>query len=92
MTLSSLTIMWGALFAAVLCLALMRRWAARREDDSLHLHEFESAIVQRQSSLATFLNRVDIAGKSLTIVVVLYGLALIGRVIYMAWVDSLQIY
>jgi hypothetical protein len=91
MILSSLTIIWGALFAVVLCLAITRRWMARNEDDSLHLHQFDGAIVRRQSLVATLPNRLDTVGKSLTEVMVFYGIALIGRVTYLAWADSLQI-
>ena len=92
MTLLSMTIIWAALVAVVLSLALVRKWATRQEDDTLHLHEFDTATVQRQSSLATFLDRIDVAGKSLTVVVVVYGIALIARFIYLAWVDSISIH
>lgn len=90
MTLTTLTTIWAALFAVVLFLAVARRWAARREDDTLHLHDFDEGLIHRQSSLAHFLDRVDLLGKTLTIVVLLYGTALIGRVFYLAWVDSLR--
>jgi hypothetical protein len=48
--------------------------------------------MQRQSSLATFLNRIDVAGKSLTVLVVLYGLAIVARFVYLAWMESLRIH
>lgn len=92
MTLTSMIVTWAGLAAVVLSMILVRKWAARREDDTLHLHEFDTAVVQRQSSLATFLNRIDLAGKSLTVLVVLYGLTIVGRFIYMAWMDSLRIH
>jgi hypothetical protein len=90
MTLVTLTTIWAALLAVVLFLSLARKWAARREDDSLHLHDFDAGLVQRQSSLATHLDRIDVLGKALTVVVLLYGAALIGRVLYLAWMDSLS--
>jgi hypothetical protein len=92
MTLVSLTIVWAGLTAFVILLAVARKWVTRREDDTLHLHEFDTTVVQRQSSLAALLNRVDSIGKSLTIVVFVYGIALIGRIVYLAWIDSLRIH
>jgi hypothetical protein len=92
MTLFSLTIIWAGLAAFVVLLAVARKWVTRREDDTLHLHEFDTTVVQRQSSVAGLLNRVDWIGKSLTVVVLVYGIALIGRIVYLAWVDSLRLH
>ena len=88
MLMTSLTIIWAALLVTVLFLALARRWAARQEDDSLHLHEFDTGIVRQQSSLAHRLNRLDAAGKTMTVVVVLYGVALLARFAYLVWLDG----
>jgi hypothetical protein len=90
-SLISLTIGWAVLLAIVVMLAFARRWAARNEDDSLHLHDFDAATNQQQSSLARKLSRLDATGKTLTALMVLYGIALLARVVYLAWMDSLQI-
>jgi hypothetical protein len=92
MTLISLTIVWAVLATVVVFLLVLRKWFVRHEDDTLHLHELDTAIAQRQSSLASLLNRVDWVGKSLTVVVLVYGMALLGRIFYLAWVDSLRIH
>jgi hypothetical protein len=91
MTLLTLACIWGGLALAVLVLAMARRWVSRREDDTVHLADSEAPLVQQQASVATVLSRLDRWGKSLTMIVLLYGLALIGRVVYMGWVASSQI-
>jgi hypothetical protein len=83
-------IIWAALAAFVMFLAFARKWVAGHEDDSLHLREFHTAVVQRQSALAGLLNRVDRIGKSLTVAVFVYGIALIARIFYLAWLDALK--
>jgi len=82
--------LWATLLGFVIVLAIARKWASRHEDDTLHLHTSDSAVIERQSSLAGLLNRIDWVGKSLTVVVVLYGFVLIARILYMGWLDSLR--
>lgn len=91
MTLLTLACIWVSLALAVLVLAMARKWISRREDDTVHLADSEAPLVQQQASAATVLSRLDRWGKSLTVIVMLYGLALIVRVAYMGWVDSLQV-
>jgi hypothetical protein len=69
---------------------MARKWVSRREDDNVHLADFEAPRVQQQASVATVLSRLDRWGKSLTAILLLYGLALIARVLYMGLVDSSQ--
>lgn len=82
---------WCGLLLVVLVLLAIRRWLSRAEDDTLHLGESELKIVQRQSSVARILNRVDRWGKVLTVVVVLYGVVLVGQVVYFGWLDSMRL-
>jgi hypothetical protein len=91
LTLTTLVSVWGGLFLAVLALAGARKWVSRREDDTVHLADGEVELVLHQATVATILSRVDLWGKVLTVVVVLYGLAIAARVLYMGWMDSLQI-
>ncbi len=91
MIVPGLTIFWAVLVVVVLSLVVARRLAAHREDDSLHLRDSEVGLVQRQASLAAFINHVDRAGKLVTVILLLYTAALIGRAFYLAWLDSLQI-
>jgi hypothetical protein len=91
LTMTTLVSVWGGLFLAVLALAGARKWVSRREDDTVHLADGEVELVQHQASVATILSRVDLWGKVLTVIVVLYGLAIAARMLYMGWLDSLQI-
>lgn len=91
MSMYTLTVIWGSLLMVVLVLAGTRKWVASHEDDTLHLHESDAKIVRQQSWLARTLARLDLCGKVLTVAVVLYGAALVGRVVYLAWMESLKI-
>jgi hypothetical protein len=91
LTTTTLVSVWGGLFLAVLALAAARKWISRREDDMVHLADGELPLVQQQASVATTLSRVDLWGKVLTVIVVVYGLAIAARLLYMGWVESLQI-
>jgi hypothetical protein len=91
LTVSTLTSIWCGLFLAVLLLAGVRKWVSRREDDTVHLADGEVGLVRYQAWIAIILKRVDRWGKALTAVVLLYGLAIIARVLYTGWVESSQI-
>jgi hypothetical protein len=75
-------IFWGALTTAVLGMIFYRRLVARNEDDSLHL---EGNIPASQAALAHRLESIDRWGKTLTVVVVVYALALAGIYLYQVW-------
>lgn len=90
LTMTTLVSVWGGLFLIVLALIGVRKWVSRSEDDTVHLADGEVELVRHQGSVATILSRVDRWGKFLTAVVVLYGLAIIARVLYMGWVESTQ--
>jgi phage terminase Nu1 subunit (DNA packaging protein) len=81
---------WLIMLAVLIVVALYRKWLARTEDDTVHLSDFEGRIVHHQATLAKQLERVEMAGKVITIAFVLYTLTLIGRIIYLGWMDSLQ--
>lgn len=76
----------------VLLLAGTRKWVSSHEDDMLHLRDSDGNIVRQQTWTATTLNRIDHWGKVLTAVVVVYGLVLLGRVFYMAWIEATRIH
>jgi hypothetical protein len=83
---------WGLLFVIVLALAGVRKHMTKDEDDTVHLGEAKIGVVQKQLSLSNTLTQLDRWGKVLTVATVLYGLALVGRFIYMGWVDSSQLH
>lgn len=82
-TLSMLVWIWRGLLLSVVVLAVVRKWVSRREDDTLHLGDFEAKLVRQQTSVATTLNQVDRWGKFLTVTVLLYGVALVAGIVYM---------
>ena len=75
-------VLWGVLAIAVLFLVLYRRSVSSHEDDSIHL---EGTVPVEQVSLAHRLAMIDRWGKSLTVVAVLYGLALAALYMYQVW-------
>ena len=82
---------WAVLAVIVLCLALYRFALAGHEDESLHVSAVEAKAVVEQQQVFGKLNRVEFWGKLLTVVVVLYGLAIAGVYLYNAWQQSSQI-
>jgi hypothetical protein len=88
MLMTVVTSIWVVLFLGVATLAGVRKWVAREEDDTLHLGQPDGSVMKRQNTLAGTLERVDKWGKLLTVVMVIYGLALLGRIVYQAWLES----
>jgi heme/copper-type cytochrome/quinol oxidase subunit 2 len=75
-------IFWGVLAIVVLFLIVYRKSVSSQEDDSIHL---EGNVAVQQTSLAHKLALIDRWGKSLTIVVALYGIALAAIYLYQIW-------
>jgi hypothetical protein len=78
-------VLLGVMATAVLALFVYRKSVSRNEDDSLHvLHGQASA----QTALANKLDAIDKWGKTLTIITVVYGIALAAAYVYQGWVQS----
>ncbi|HVN05546.1 MAG TPA: hypothetical protein VMT86_14070 [Bryobacteraceae bacterium] len=75
-------VVWGVLAIAVLFLVLYRRSVSSHEDDSIHL---EGAAPSEQVTLAHRLALIDRWGKSLTVLAVVFGLALAAIYMYQVW-------
>ena len=75
-------ISWLVLGVCVAALALYRKFVSSREDDIVHLASGESQFVSKQTDLAQRLQKLDFWGKTLTIVLAVYGLVLLGIFIY----------
>jgi hypothetical protein len=73
---------WGTLMITVLGLVFYRRLVASHEDDSLHL---EGNVRGIQAALADKLEWIDRWGKMLTVVAMVYGVALAGVYLYQVW-------
>jgi hypothetical protein len=76
---------WVALASVVLALAIYRHMVARREDDFLHVRESEDNLVVAQGTIAHKLEVIDRWGKLLTVVALVWGLALGGYYVYLSW-------
>lgn len=81
-------VVWAALALVVLALAVWRQIIDIHEDDSIHLRENQAGLVTEQVSLAHKVRAIDRLGKTLTVVVLLYGIALAGWVVYLQWIES----
>jgi len=79
---------WIALACAVAILAIYRKTISSHEDDSLHVSAVNDVNVGHQAEVAHRLEIVDRWGKTLTVIVVVYGLALAGAYVYQMWVEG----
>jgi len=76
---------WGVLAVIVLILAAYRSQLGRREDDTIHMADFESGTVAQQTQIAHKIDNIERWGKTLTVLLVLYGLALGAYYMYSVW-------
>jgi hypothetical protein len=83
-------IVWTVLAVVVVALLFYRRVISGEEDDILHIEDSTGSLTSRQTVVAKKLEVVDRWGKILTVIVVLYGLALLAGYLYMGWVQSGQ--
>ena len=74
--------LWGVLALTIVCLIFYRRSVASHEDDSIHL---EGSVSTQQATVAHKLALIDIWGKTLTVIAMVYGLALAGVYLYQVW-------
>jgi hypothetical protein len=75
-------ISWIVLGVCILVLAVYRKLLANREDDIVHVTSGESKVFSKQLNIAQRLQKIDFWGKTLTIVLAVYGLALVGLLVY----------
>ncbi len=88
MNLTLYIVIWAALGVVVLGLAIYRSTIAGREDDSLHMAAGEAVIVSEQQRLGKRIEHVELWGKILTALLVVYGLVLAGIYLYNQWLQS----
>ncbi len=88
MNLTLYIVIWAVLGVIVLGLAIYRSTIAGREDDSLHMMAGEGSVVAAQQKLGKRIEHVELWGKSLTALLVVYGLVLVGIYLYHAWLQS----
>jgi uncharacterized membrane protein len=81
-------ISWAVLATIVACLAFYRRKIRTKSDEILHVLDAEASQVSTQEIVAKKLSKVDFWGKTLTVLVVLYGLAIVGMYFYRLFTDT----
>ena len=64
---------------------------ASHEDDIVHVTSGESRHLVQQATLAQKIENIDSWGKTLTIVLVLYGLILGSWILHQLWVQSTRL-
>ena len=75
-------VLWTALTLVVIGLAVYRKRVTRGEDGTIHVLESDQRYVPDQARLATRLDGIDKWGKLLTVIALLYGLAVAAIYIY----------
>ena len=84
-------ILWIALALCVAVLAFYRRVVASQEDDIVHVISGESRVLTQQVTFAQKIDKIDFWGKTLTIVLVVYGLILGAWMLYQLWEQSTRV-
>ena len=81
-------VIWAVLATIVAFLALYRRKIRLKSDEVLHVLDQEAPLVSTQDAVAKKLDKVDRWGKLLTIVVILYAVAIALLYFYSVFTDS----
>lgn len=84
-------VIWAILALILLVLYLYRRHIALKDDETLHVLDADAGLVAQQAAVAKKLEVVDRWGKILTVIVVLYSLALAALYIYNAWQEGSRV-
>ncbi len=79
---TTFVIFWAILGVATLALALYRKFVSMREDDYLHLSAGEERLIPEQVATFRKIGAIDRWGITMTIVTVVFGLALAGLYLY----------
>jgi hypothetical protein len=85
----AMSVIWAVLATVVGVLIIVRKVAARNEDDTIHVNEVN--VSAQQTAVAHTLDIIDRWGVTLTVIVVVYGLALLGVFLYNSWVQGQQL-
>lgn len=81
-------VFWALLALVVIGLIVARKRVAAGEDDTLHVMEGDAGIVPHQREIAQKLEVIDRWGKTLTIIALVFGLALAALWVYQTWVSN----
>jgi hypothetical protein len=81
-------VIWGVMATALVFLALYRRRVYMKSDETLHVLDADGPLVSAQAAVNVKLQKLDRCGIALTIVVVVYALAIVGVYIYNMFMDT----
>ena len=87
----TLWMVWVALTLFVISLAVFRKFAARSEDDLVHLSGSAVSVITHQTQVANRLDKIDHWGKLLTVVDIAFGVALLALSMYITRQHSLAL-
>ncbi len=79
---------WAVLATMVVFLMIYRRRIYMKSDEILHLADAEAAQVSAQETVGKKLEKIDLWGKILTALVILYGLGIGGFFLYSKFTDT----
>lgn len=85
MSFLTLVVSWAVLAVVVIVMAIYRRSLSNQTDELVHVSEAEIGAVERQRVIGKKLEVIDNWGKILTVVVLVYGIALAGYYLYLGW-------
>ena len=88
MKLDMYILMWVAMAAVVISLAIYRKMVASHEDYAIHMKESEALQTTQQAQIARKLDKIDYLGEVLTVVTLVAGLVLSCVYLYGVWQDS----
>ena len=88
MNLVPYVVSWAVLAVIVIILAIYRSSLASKEDATIHIAGAGTAMVGEQVAMNKRLVVVDLVGKTLTVIVLVAGLALAGLYVYNVWQTS----
>ena len=82
------TVLWMFLAVVVAGLIFYRMWIAKDEDDTLHVMDSDAGKVAQQSVMAQKLELIDHWGQRLTVITLVFGLAMGSAYLYQTWAAS----
>jgi uncharacterized membrane protein len=81
-------VLWMFLAVVVVGLIFYRMWIAKDEDDTLHVMEGDDGRVAQQAVMAEKLETIDHWGQTLTVIALVFGLAMGSVYLYQTWAVS----
>ena len=93
MNFTAFVVMWAVVAVITLGIAFYRNLVlVMHEDDCVHVAEAEARLIPQQVMQTNKLRKVDLWGKSFTVVTAVFGLVLAGIYLYQGWVTSIHPY